>query len=152
MCTTRLFPKKTEKEMSSPTAWHQRHMKDSKTTSLSSPTSTATEPSSMQNWYMSSSSLYFGLSRHYRKKKAMAQVAPIATATYVKGVKRRPMLLKHITYPAQESAKLKFLKVARTDVAHIVRKWPNPDFIRQLQEFLINFAIAPTKPGDHGIS
>ena len=60
MYTTRSFPRKIEKEMSSPTAWHLRHMKGFKTTSPSSPTSTATELSSIQNWSMSSSSLYFG--------------------------------------------------------------------------------------------
>ena len=79
-------------------------------------------------------------------------MAPTATATYVKGVKKRPMLLKHIPYPAHESAKLTILKVARTDVAHNIGKWPNQDFIRQLQEFLIKLAIAQAKPSDHGIS
>ena len=77
------------------------------------------------------------------KRRAMALIAPSATATYVRGIKKTPMLLKHISYPVRDGTKLKFLKVARTDVTHIVKTMPNPESIRQLQDFLINLAMAP---------
>ena len=62
------------------------------------------------------------------------------------------MLVKHISYPASEGTQLKFLKVARTDVSQICKKWPNPEFRCQLKEFIINIAIAPAKQGEHVIS